>query len=121
MKKFCERLRDTRQRLGMNGQEVAERIGVSRNYIYALEKARKNPSLETVIKLSDVYREPSLVDHFMRISAKMSNLDGDFYDAGLIATYRMRADEIMKRNKEAYKEASDFFRHFFDKYEKPTE
>jgi transcriptional regulator with XRE-family HTH domain len=116
MEKFCERLRMRRKELGLTGPYVAERIGVSRNYIYELEKSRKNPSLETVIKLSDVYRDKSLIDDFMKISTKMSTMSTDLDWTHLVEA-RKRLDKIMIRDKNAYKEAMEYLRYFFNKYD----
>jgi transcriptional regulator with XRE-family HTH domain len=120
LENFCDRLRLRRKELGLTGPYVAEQIGVSRNYIYEIEKARKAPSLETVMKLADVYHKPAIIDDFMQISAKM-NVDGNFNEAVSLASFRIRADKIFKENKEAYREALAFFKYFLDKYDKPTE
>jgi hypothetical protein len=48
----------------------------------------------------------------------MNNVDGNFYDAGKLASIRIQLDEIMKSNPEAYKEAMEYLQYFLTKYGK---
>jgi len=61
-----EKLREMRERKGVSRKELAERIGVSEDYIYRLETGRKvNPPLQLVIRISEVLRisTAKLIDH----------------------------------------------------------
>lgn len=42
----------------MTQQELADRVGVTRQTINALEAAKYNPSLELAFKIADVFDEP---------------------------------------------------------------
>lgn len=53
---FAERLREARTRLGWALSEAAERTGLSRAYINALERGRgKRPGADVVRRLEDVF------------------------------------------------------------------
>lgn len=53
---FAERLRKARERLGWSLSEAAERTGLSRAYINALERGRgKRPGADAVRRLEDVF------------------------------------------------------------------
>lgn len=41
---------------GLTQEQVAERAGVSQQYISDLERGKRNPSVETLLKISDVFR-----------------------------------------------------------------
>ena len=52
-------IRALRARHGaMTQQELAERVGVSRQTIVAIEKARYSPTLELAFKIAGVFGEP---------------------------------------------------------------
>lgn len=52
-------IRELRARAGaMTQQELAERVGVSRQTIVAIEKARYSPTLELAFKIAGVFGEP---------------------------------------------------------------
>jgi putative transcriptional regulator len=42
----------------MTQQELAERVGVSRHAINAIERGKHQPSLELAFKIADVFGEP---------------------------------------------------------------
>jgi len=46
-------LRNCRKQQNMSQEELAEKAGLSKNYISALERHEKSPSLETFIKLAN--------------------------------------------------------------------
>jgi transcriptional regulator with XRE-family HTH domain len=53
---FAQRLREARTRLGWSLSEAAERTGLSRAYINALERGRgKRPGADAVRQLEDVF------------------------------------------------------------------
>lgn len=49
-----ENIRHIRELKGMTQQELADSIGISRSYLGDLEKNRRNPSTETIEKLSNL-------------------------------------------------------------------
>ncbi len=52
-------IRELRARDGaMTQQDLAERVGVSRQTIVAIEKAKYSPTLELAFKISQVFGEP---------------------------------------------------------------
>ena len=42
----------------MSQQDLADRVGVTRQTIIAIEKDKYSPSLEVAFKISDVFQEP---------------------------------------------------------------
>lgn len=50
---FGERLRDLRQERGWSSQEdFAHHVGLDRTYISGLERGRRNPTLDVIVKLA---------------------------------------------------------------------
>ncbi|WP_129658126.1 helix-turn-helix domain-containing protein [Rothia uropygialis] len=50
---FGERLRDLRQQRGWSSQEdFAHHVGLDRTYISGLERGRRNPTLDVIVKLA---------------------------------------------------------------------
>lgn len=54
---FAERLRWLRERKGFSQKEIADKIGISQQGYSHLETGRREPNLETLIKLSRVFDE----------------------------------------------------------------
>lgn len=54
LKKFGKKLRELRQERNLTQQELAEKIGVSTNYIGMIERGERNTSLLKVFKLSKI-------------------------------------------------------------------
>ncbi|MGC5802973.1 helix-turn-helix transcriptional regulator [Ralstonia pseudosolanacearum] len=50
---FGSRVRERRTAKGWNQRELAERIGVDRNWVSAIESGRQNVSLQTLSKFAD--------------------------------------------------------------------
>jgi predicted transcriptional regulator len=65
---FAKHLRQARKSAKLSAREVSEAISISMTFIYDCERGDKRPSLETVVKLSQLYKDPSLVNDFMRIN-----------------------------------------------------
>lgn len=63
---FGNHLRKARKLSKLSARQVTERVGISMTFIYEIERGKKRPSLETVIKLSQLYKDPSLVNDYMR-------------------------------------------------------
>ncbi|HMA97819.1 MAG TPA: helix-turn-helix transcriptional regulator [Wenzhouxiangella sp.] len=62
--KPCNRLREHREACGrMTQQALAEKVGVSRQTIIAIESGRYSPSLEVALKLAKVF-DKSVEDLF---------------------------------------------------------
>jgi len=49
------RLKEFRARLDLTQEDLAERVGVTRQTINAIEKERYNPSLELAFKLANIF------------------------------------------------------------------
>jgi len=57
--KVENRIRELRFHAGeMTQQDLAERIGVSRQTVVAIEKAKYSPTLELAFKIAGVFGEP---------------------------------------------------------------
>ena len=52
------RLEDLRGRHGWTQQELADRVGVTRQTIISLERGRYNPSLKLAFRLARAFRVP---------------------------------------------------------------
>lgn len=50
-----DRIRQTRRFLDLTGSEVAEKLGISTQYYYNIERGRRNLSAELAIKLADIF------------------------------------------------------------------
>jgi len=54
LKNFGRRVRELRLEKGLTQQELAEKLGVSTNYIGMVERAERNTSLLKVFKLAKI-------------------------------------------------------------------
>lgn len=52
------RVQELRQRLNLRQSDLAERIGVTRQTILAIEKGRLNPSITICLKIARALQEP---------------------------------------------------------------
>ena len=52
------RLRDLRTKRGWSQQELAERLGVSRQTVNAIETERYDPSLPLALKMAKLFARP---------------------------------------------------------------
>lgn len=68
-------LREIRKEKNVHIKEIAEKAGVSQMYISEIERNRKIPSDEMVLKLSDIYEvdESDLFEGFKRIPEFMED------------------------------------------------
>lgn len=55
MLQFGEALKQLRQRMGLRQDDVARMVGVERSTVANWERGAKQPSLETLVKLSQVF------------------------------------------------------------------
>ncbi|MHA1884892.1 MAG: helix-turn-helix transcriptional regulator [Promethearchaeota archaeon] len=58
VKRIKSNVRDYREQLGLTQQELANKVGVSRQTIYYLEKGDYNPSLTLSFKLTEIFEKP---------------------------------------------------------------
>ncbi len=56
---FGKRLRSARLNSGFTQQQVADMLGVTVNSYQKYEQAMRSPSLETLVKLSDIFDVPT--------------------------------------------------------------
>jgi len=82
--KIKSNIKEIRDRLKINQQELAEQVGVSRQTIYFLEKGSYNPSLTISFKISEIlnkplneifYQEPIIRDLIKKKSVTIEELD----------------------------------------------
>lgn len=50
---FAEVLRQLRERAGLSQEALAEKSGLDRTYISLLERAQRQPTLKTLVRLAD--------------------------------------------------------------------
>lgn len=58
VKRIKSNVRDYREELGLTQQQLADKVGVSRQTIYYLEKGDYNPSLTLSFKLTEIFQKP---------------------------------------------------------------
>lgn len=82
MKTFGLEIRRRREALGWTLEHLAERSGLSPNYIGTLENGRRDPSLSTVLALAKGLRVPAaeLLGPLKELSAAAYDI-GSQYDA----------------------------------------
>ena len=82
--KIKSNIKEIRDQLKLNQQELAEQVGVSRQTIYFLEKGSYNPSLTISFKISEIlnkplneifYQEPIIRDLIIKKSVTIEELD----------------------------------------------
>ncbi|CCZ34594.1 hTH-type transcriptional regulator AnsR family protein [Firmicutes bacterium CAG:646] len=56
---FGKRLRSARLNSSLTQQQVADMLGVTVNSYQKYEQAMRSPSLETLVKLSDIFNVPT--------------------------------------------------------------
>jgi transcriptional regulator with XRE-family HTH domain len=53
-----QRVRAERHRIGLTQEQLAERVGLTPNFIAHLERGSRGASLETIVTLARVFRVP---------------------------------------------------------------
>lgn len=54
--KIGNKLKRSRQKLGLNQEEVAEKVGINTNYYARIERGVVNPSLKTLQKILKILK-----------------------------------------------------------------
>jgi DNA-binding XRE family transcriptional regulator len=83
---------------------VEKEVGKTYTFIYDIEKDKKMPSLETVIKLAEIYKDISLVAKFVNL--KMEDQGLSINEAILFGDFRNRlvhhkVESILEENPSA--------------------
>lgn len=55
MEKFGEKLRTLRNRQGLSLRELGKRLDVSHTFVAQIEKGKKTPNVEMVLKISRIF------------------------------------------------------------------
>ncbi len=55
MNRFGEKLCTLRERQGVSLKQLADKIGVSKSYIWKLEQGKRMPNVVMVIKIADIF------------------------------------------------------------------
>lgn len=79
---FAEWLRESRHTKGLSRLEVAEKVGVSEQYIAKLEQAVKNPSPKLKVKLEDLFTKKADMPTWMwmeleKVAEEIGSTPGD--------------------------------------------
>jgi transcriptional regulator with XRE-family HTH domain len=106
-KALAERLKDTRDYLGLSQQFVSEQTGIPRSAISDIERGlRKVESLE-LKKLSRVYRYP--VEYFLGAE---SDTDGASIDQGTVQALARAAGDLTQEDQEEVLRFANFLKHY---------
>ncbi len=129
--KIKTRIKEIRNKLCLSQQDLADRIGVSRQTIYFLEKGKYNPSLTISFKIAEVlnrplneifYQEPIIKEELNEIKYKKPYKEvEDFINTqGIDHNILFRIGEIDEEelsksfSKEFLKELAEFLGYKFD-------
>jgi transcriptional regulator with XRE-family HTH domain len=103
---LAERLRDTREYLGLSQQFVAEQTGIPRSAVSDIERAARRVESIELKRLSKLYRYP--VEYFLGIDAA----ENDRADADTIQALARAAGELTPEDREQVLKFADFLRHY---------
>jgi len=53
LKLFSDHLRELREKHGLSQQRLSELAGLNRNYVSDVERGRRNPCLNNIVKLAE--------------------------------------------------------------------
>lgn len=119
-KRINTRVKEFREESGLTQQELADRVGVSRQTIYYLEKGDYNPSLTLSFKISEVldktlneifFRVPIIKDKIESLSVKKSKKIAEKLEIShnkLLSLTEISEDELSETfNEEILKKISE--------------
>ncbi len=94
--KIGARIKDIRNRKGFTQEELAEKIDINSKYLSSIERGKENPTLNTLIKLSesldvnlnDIFHQIEIEDPAKRKALLISLLD-EANDVQLKLAYRI--------------------------------
>lgn len=100
--KVKSHIKELREEYKLSQQELADKIGVSRQTIYYLEKGSYNPSLTISFKIAEVFDDKSLKEIFYQEpiikdilkSKTLEELDTISYDAGIATNQLIQLTNI---------------------------
>ena len=101
MSTFSTRLRELRYKFLWKQSQVANRAGVSTSLISAYEKAERAPSVEMVIKLSDIFN--CSTDYLLGVKQEQTlNISGLSDNQislinGILAEFKKEADSALPK------------------------
>lgn len=119
MEKFGKRLESLREKHDMTKKEVSFKLGFTANVYGSYERGDRRPSLETIIKLSDMYNVS--IDYLIRGEEFQNNspsninistlerLIQSFYQAGIDNPYVLRMEEWDYLTEDDFRELTNHF------------
>jgi transcriptional regulator with XRE-family HTH domain len=103
---LVERLRDTREYLGLSQQFVAEQTGIPRSAISDIERGERRVESIELKRLSKLYRYP--VEYFLGSEAT----ENESADADTIQALARAAGDLTQEDREQVLKFADFLRHY---------
>jgi transcriptional regulator with XRE-family HTH domain len=60
IKKYGEKIKTARERIGLSQYELAERVGCTDAYVSMIENGRRTPSIEMILQFAQVLGTPKM-------------------------------------------------------------
>lgn len=105
-KALAERLRDTREYLGLSQQFVAAQTGISRSAISDIERGERRVESIELKRLSRLYRYP--VEYFLGADTT----EAESADSDTIQALARAAGELTPEDREQVLKFANFLRHY---------
>ncbi len=70
MEKFGEKLRTLREERKLTTRQLGEMLGVSHSYVIKMEKGKKIPNAEMILKIADLFEV--CIDRLMRDNLELT-------------------------------------------------